>query len=206
VVDLHRTYTPQCLIHKPDSVRGVGSVCSVGKNYILAKAVVEDLEERGVALWTTLEGKLRFSPKRIVEEGEGDIETLKRLKPEIVAVLSDRIGKVKRPTPPTLHTPAPTKADTYGESSGVCTQGETYTKSGETYTDPPDPTLPSSIVRIRERRQAEAERLGLIATFSQEYGYIALHDPTSGEWHDVAMKDAPQWAKNEAFKRRDLKR
>lgn len=52
----------------------------------------------------------------------------------------------------------------------------------------------------------EADRLGLIARWSKEFGYISLHDPTSGEWHDLRTEDAPDWAKREAFKRRDLYR
>ncbi len=48
--------------------------------------------------------------------------------------------------------------------------------------------------------------LGLIATWSREFGYISIHDPTTGEWHDVATKDAPDWAKREAFKRKELYR
>lgn len=37
-----------------------------------------------------------------------------------------------------------------------------------------------------ERRKLEAaDRRGLIIKRSQEPGYIALHDPLTGEWHDV---------------------
>ena len=38
------------------------------------------------------------------------------------------------------------------------------------------------------------------------FGYVRLHDPTTGEWHDVATDDAPTWAKREAFKRKELYR
>lgn len=54
------------------------------------------------------------------------------------------------------------------------------------------------------KSQLDAEQLGLVATWSIEFGYISLHDPTTGEWHDLPTKDAPDWAKREAFKRREL--
>ncbi len=53
---------------------------------------------------------------------------------------------------------------------------------------------------------SDTERLGLVATWSVEFGYISLHDPTTGEWHDLQTKDAPDWAKREAFKRKELYR
>ncbi len=52
----------------------------------------------------------------------------------------------------------------------------------------------------------EAERLGLVATWSIDFGYISIHDPTTGEWHDVATNDAQAWSKREAFKRKELYR
>jgi hypothetical protein len=48
--------------------------------------------------------------------------------------------------------------------------------------------------------------LGLGAMWSGEFGYISLHDPTTGEWHDIQTKDAPGWAKWEASKRKELYR
>lgn len=52
----------------------------------------------------------------------------------------------------------------------------------------------------------EAEQLGLVAAWSIEFGFVALHDPTSGEWHDLRTKDAPEWAAGEARKRKELYR
>jgi hypothetical protein len=40
--------------------------------------------------------------------------------------------------------------------------------------------------------------------WAREFGYVSMHDPTTGEWWDVATKDAPDWAKREAFKRKEL--
>jgi hypothetical protein len=51
---------------------------------------------------------------------------------------------------------------------------------------------------------SEAEHLGLIAMWSVEFGYVSLHDPTTGEWHDVRTKEAPSWALWEARKRKEL--
>lgn len=45
-----------------------------------------------------------------------------------------------------------------------------------------------NLIRLleRERRKLEeADRRGLIIKWSREPDYIALHDPTTGEWHEV---------------------
>ena len=55
-------------------------------------------------------------------------------------------------------------------------------------------------------KTSKADHLGLGAMWSGEFGYISLHDPTTGEWHDVQTKDAPGWAKWEASKRKELYR
>jgi len=57
-----------------------------------------------------------------------------------------------------------------------------------------------------ERRADRASKLGLIARWSYEFGFISIHDPTTGEWHDLPTKDAPAWAKREVFKRKELKK
>jgi hypothetical protein len=49
----------------------------------------------------------------------------------------------------------------------------------------------------------EAERLGLIATWSNRFGYVSVHDPTTGEWHDLQTKDAPEWSVGEARRRKE---
>ena len=35
------------------------------------------------------------------------------------------------------------------------------------------------------RKLGEAERHGLVIRWARERGWIALHDPTTGEWHEV---------------------
>ncbi|MBA3474948.1 MAG: hypothetical protein H0T57_17290 [Rubrobacter sp.] len=56
------------------------------------------------------------------------------------------------------------------------------------------------------RKLEYASELGLVARWSHEFGYISVHDPTTGEWHDVATNEVPDWAKREAFKRKELYR
>ena len=54
-----------------------------------------------------------------------------------------------------------------------------------------------------ERRKLEAaDRRGLVIRRSREPGYISLHDPTSGEWHDFPEKDCFPSIVAEANKRR----
>lgn len=51
----------------------------------------------------------------------------------------------------------------------------------------------------RERRRlGEADRCGLVIKWSREPGYISLHDPTTGEWHDLATTDCPPWILEDA--------
>src|ERR687895_2902608 len=52
-------------------------------------------------------------------------------------------------------------------------------------------------------KTTEAERLGLIATWSAQFGYVSMHDPATGEWHDLQTKDAPEWAVGEARRRKE---
>jgi len=45
-----------------------------------------------------------------------------------------------------------------------------------------------ALIRLLEserKRLVEAERIGLLIKWSKVPGYVALHDPTTGEWHDV---------------------
>jgi hypothetical protein len=68
----------------------------------------------------------------------------------------------------------------------------------------------SPILRaVRERREEKAAALGLVAkwaSYKKAKGYVTIHDPTSGEWHDLPYRDAPTWARWEATKRSELYR
>jgi hypothetical protein len=58
--------------------------------------------------------------------------------------------------------------------------------------------------KITSGYKTEAEALGLVATWAHEFGHISLHDPTTGEWHDLKTQDAPGWAVGEAHRRKGL--
>jgi hypothetical protein len=49
-----------------------------------------------------------------------------------------------------------------------------------------EPAIPRFIEQVLER----ASELGLVARWSREFGFISIHDPTTGEWHDIPMKEA----------------
>jgi hypothetical protein len=55
----------------------------------------------------------------------------------------------------------------------------------------------------KSAKTTEPERLGLIATWSAQFGYVSMHDPTTGEWHDLQTKDAPEWVVGEARRRKE---
>jgi hypothetical protein len=51
-----------------------------------------------------------------------------------------------------------------------------------------------ALIRLLERerkRLEEADRRGLVIKWSREPGYVALYDPTTGEWHDVPASGCP---------------
>ncbi len=50
----------------------------------------------------------------------------------------------------------------------------------------------------------QADRRGLVAKWAKEFGYISVYSPVEGEWYDLETKDVPDWAKREAFKRKEL--
>lgn len=48
------------------------------------------------------------------------------------------------------------------------------------------------LIRLLERerkRLEEADRRGLVIKWAGEPGYIAIHDPTTGEWHEVLASE-----------------
>lgn len=57
------------------------------------------------------------------------------------------------------------------------------------------------LIRLLERerrRLEEAGRQGLVIRWAKEPGYVAIHDPTTGEWHEVATSDCPSWVLEDA--------
>jgi hypothetical protein len=57
---------------------------------------------------------------------------------------------------------------------------------------------------VKTSKTPEPAQLGLVATWSAEFGYVSLHDPTTGEWHDLKTTVAPEWAVSEARQRKEL--
>jgi len=152
----------------------------------LAEILLTELAERGFSLRCVADGTLRCSPKsKLTEE---DSRRIRVHREELLSLVSTK-ENVSSPIVPS--SPPPTKADTYGELSGD--------DSGD---DSGDGIVPSFVKERLER----AERLGLVARWSYEFGYISVHDPTTGEWYDVATKDAPHWARREASKRKELRK
>jgi hypothetical protein len=66
------------------------------------------------------------------------------------------------------------------------------------------PQTPKMATDETDKNTSEAEQLGLVATWSIEFGYVSIHDPATGEWWDLQTKDAPDWAAREARKRKEL--
>jgi predicted metal-dependent hydrolase len=59
----------------------------------------------------------------------------------------------------------------------------------------------------RERRRLEeANRRGLVIKWAKEPGYVALHDPTTGEWHEVEASGCPPWILEDAKAHRRRRR
>ena len=58
------------------------------------------------------------------------------------------------------------------------------------------------LLEWEQRKLKKAGRRGFIARWSREPGWISLHDPTSGEWHDWPAKDCFPSMVAEANKRR----
>jgi hypothetical protein len=57
---------------------------------------------------------------------------------------------------------------------------------------------------VKTSKTPEPAQLGLITAWSAEFGYVSLHDPTTGEWHDLKTTVAPEWAVGEARRRKEL--
>jgi len=49
------------------------------------------------------------------------------------------------------------------------------------------------VLAWERRRLEEADRRGLVIKWAKVRGWVALHDPTTGEWHEVAASECPLW-------------
>jgi hypothetical protein len=70
----------------------------------------------------------------------------------------------------------------------------------------PETPKPLTAKTAKTPETSEADELGLVATWSSEFGYVSIHDPTEGVWWDLKTTDAPGWAVSEARKRKELYR
>jgi hypothetical protein len=53
----------------------------------------------------------------------------------------------------------------------------------------PPKTPETALTERRNSKLEEAGRRGFVARRSREPGWISLHDPTTGEWHDFPARD-----------------
>ncbi len=58
------------------------------------------------------------------------------------------------------------------------------------------------LLHWERKRLEEADRRGLVIRWAREPGWISLHDPTTGEWHEVPASGCPAWVLDEARARR----
>lgn len=59
-----------------------------------------------------------------------------------------------------------------------------------------------NLLQWERRRLREADRRGLVIEWARERGWIALHDPTTGEWHEVRAAECLPWVVDAANARR----
>jgi hypothetical protein len=74
-----------------------------------------------------------------------------------------------------LHVDAPAEADTDELRAVLCEH-----KRG--------------LIRLLERERKkleEADRRGLVIRWAREPGWISIHDPTTGDWHEVRQSECP---------------
>jgi len=152
-----------------------------------AAALLAELNARGIAVAATPRGSLRCTPKSAITEDT--LEKIREHKPELLSLITQ-----KNPSSPIVPTVPPTdNPDTYRESRG--------TIGGD---DPEQHIVPRFVREEEERRRRAGENLGLVARWSPEFGYVSIHDPLGGEWHDLRTREAPDWSIKEAWKRKAL--
>jgi len=151
------------------------------------QAFVDELVGRGVSLEAAPGGKLRYRPKDAMSAE--DVAKLRAHKEEILQeFFSDDRRFISSPPSSSKQNP-----DNYGQSPGDG-YGDGYGDGGG---------APSPKPSFLRNAEGQASTLGLIARWGV-FGYVSIHDPISGEWHDVPIKDAPGWAKWEAGKRKEV--
>lgn len=64
------------------------------------------------------------------------------------------------------------------------------------------PISPEALAVRKERRLEQAGRRGLLVTWSEYPTWIKLHDPTTGDWHEVKASECLPGVVAEADKNR----
>lgn len=57
------------------------------------------------------------------------------------------------------------------------------------------------LIRLLERgrrKLEDADRRGLVIRFAREPGYLSVHDPTTGDWHELQASSCPPWMLEDA--------
>ncbi len=98
------------------------------------------------------------------------------------------------------------------EPEGLLASAEEVRELAREYFNPSSSTTrtasaPPALLETKLRLKAHATGAhvrGLVAKWSKVFGYVSLHDPTTGEWYEIEAKAAPAWARKEAMKRKKL--
>ncbi len=155
-----------------------------------AAAFLAELTGRGVTLSAAPGGKLRYAPRDALAQEE--IQKLKSYKQELLSLVVSKEDKSTVTAVTAVTTP--TIPDTYGKKHG----------DGDGDGKPDGDTTAVTMPPFMRGRNAARPGLGLVSRWAREFGYVAVYDPTLGDWHELRTKDAPGWAVREARKRREL--
>ncbi len=166
-----------------------------------ATELLAELSGRGVVLEATPEGTIRYKGKLEAS----DVIKLKAHKKELVNLLLPERPRTT-PSPPSPPSPEGRNADKTADPAG-----DADARAAKQRRPPPQTPSPHAVPRGTDaaadggdsprflaRRLEQASELGLVAVWSKHFGHISIHDPTTGEWHDLRREDAPGWAKREA--------
>jgi hypothetical protein len=85
----------------------------------------------------------------------------------------------------------------------ICPPSKTSKTTNEHEVEDKNLQTPEKLT-VKTSKTPEPTELGLVATWSAEFHYVSLHDPTTGEWYDLKTTVAPEWAVGEARQRKEL--
>ncbi len=85
-----------------------------------------------------------------------------------------------------------------GEGEKPRTRENLTAKTAKTSDSTPPKRGSTDLSECARRKLEQASERGLVAIWSRHFGFVSVHDPTTGEWHDLRTEDAPGWAVREA--------